>query len=79
MPVSLPQLAAGILCLALFIRSCFSSPIAESVVLQPVHVADYEGSFGLQRRGPAEFSILDLQTQGELMYASSPGMKAVYY
>ena len=77
MPFSLLQRAAGILCLALSITSCFSSPIAESVVLKPFHVANYEASFGLQPRDPAQLSILDLQSQGQLMYAGSPGIEAV--
>lgn len=41
--------------------------------LQPIHIRNYEASFGLQRRSSEQFSSLDLQTQSQLIYGSPLG------
>lgn len=76
MPFSLFQRAVRILCIALSIETCLSSPVANTTVLRPVHTAEYYRSFGIQPRDPNQFSKLELQTQGELIYGGSQGIYA---
>ena len=41
--------------------------------LRPIHLRNYEASFGLQRRSTEQFSSLDPQTQSQLIYGSPLG------
>lgn len=75
MSFSLPQRAASILCIALIIGSCFSSPTAKPAILRAIHSAEYDRSSDLRARDSDRYPELDLQTQGKLMYGGSPGMR----
>lgn len=77
MAFSLAQRAASAFCFALIIHFCFSSPTAKSVTLRPVHSPKYDRSFALQPRDPNEYSQLDPQTQGELVYGSPPDIRTI--
>ena len=43
--------------------------------LHPIHVRQYEASFGLQRRATEQFSSLDPQIQSQLIFGSPLGKR----
>lgn len=47
--------------------------------LHPIHVRNYEASFGLRRRSTEQFSSLDLQSQSQLIYGSPLGKSIVLW
>ena len=53
-----------------WLLSASASAIAsdKSLTLKPIHVADFESSFGIQRRTAEDFSDLNLKTQEQLVY-----------
>lgn len=76
MRINSSQCAAGILCIFLVIRSCFTSSTAKRVILRPLHAAETDKTFNVGPRDMSIYSKLDLQTQGQLRYGNFPGMRA---
>ena len=51
-------------------------PDSQGTILRPIAIRDFEAAAGLQRRASEDFSNLNLQTQSQLIYGNSGGMKA---
>lgn len=45
----------------------------QGTTLRPINIFDYESSKGLQRRDSNDLSVLDPQSQSELVYGGSGG------
>ena len=50
-----------------------SSSPQSGTTLRPINIVDYETSMGLVRRESNDLSVLDPQSQSELVYGSSGG------
>lgn len=50
----------------------------EGTTLRPINIVEYEASMGLQRRDSNDLSVLEPQSQSQLVYGS-PGSKSSGY
>lgn len=71
-----PQHIATIVHLLLLFGCCFCSPTAKPISLRAVHAAKYNNMFDSQPTDSNQYSDLDVQDQGQLVYESIPGMCA---
>ena len=68
---------AAFFCLLTAVQYCHSLPTNDSVLLKPLHPPQYGGPFRLQSRDSNQYSKLDLQDKGQLMYGGARGMWAL--
>ena len=61
------------------VQYCQSLPTNDSVVLKPIHIAQYDRSFRLQSRDTDQYSKLDLTGKGQLIYGGAQGMWALKF
>ena len=50
-------------------------PDSQGTILRPIAIRDFEAAAGVQRRAAEDFSNLNLQTQSQLIYGNSGGIK----
>ena len=67
---------AAFFCLLTIVQYSHSLPTNDSVLLKPIHPSQIDRSFRLQSRDSDQYSKLDLQGKGQLIYGGAQGMLA---